>query len=111
MEHKYGWSFSQQQMVNAKNDLRGKIFFLLLCVDPKTKSEYQNIDVEKAFDSLLRNLDGYNVLFNCPVEIVRIMCLLEAALDEYKKPNFQFGVYRKLVLDAGSEVLQIKEVD
>lgn len=111
MEHKYGWSFSQQQMVNTKNDLRKKIFFLLLCVDPKTKSEYQNIDVEKAFDSLLRNLNGYNELFDYPVEIVRIMCLLEAALNEYKNSNFHFNAYRKLILDAGSEVLKIKEVD
>lgn len=111
MKHKYGWDFTKEQMADAKTDLRGKIFFLLLCVDPKTKFEYQNIDVEKAFDSLLRNLDGYNKLFNCPVEIVRIMCLLEAALDEYRNSNFQFSIYRKLILDAGSEVLKIKEVE
>lgn len=110
MKHKYGWDFTKEQISDAKTDLRGKIFFLLLCVDPKTKSEYQNIDVETAFDSLLRNLDGYNKLFDCPVEVVRTMCLLEAALNEYKKPDFQFSIYRKLVLDAGSEVLKIKEV-
>ncbi len=110
MKHKYGWDFTKEQISDAKTDIRGKIFFLLLCVDPKTKSEYQNIDVETAFDSLLRNLDGYNKLFDCPVEVVRTMCLLEAALNEYKKPDFQFSIYRKLVLDAGSEVLKIKEV-
>ena len=110
MKHKYGWDFTKEQISDAKTDIRGKIFFLLLCVDPKTKSEYQNIDVETAFDSLLRNLDGYNKLFDCPVEVVRTMCLLEAALNEYKKPDFQFSIYRKLILDAGSEVLKIKEV-
>ena len=110
MKHKYGWDFTKEQISDAKTDIRGKIFFLLLCVDPKTKSEYQNIDVETAFDSLLRNLDGYNKLFDYPVEVVRTMCLLEAALNEYKKPDFQFSIYRKLVLDAGSEVLKIKEV-
>lgn len=111
MLHKYGWDFSQPQIINTKSDLRRKIFFLLLCVDPKTKDEYVNVDVKTAFDSLLRNLGGFNELFRCPVEVVKIMSLLEAALKEYMNPDFQFSVYRKLVLDAGSEVLKIKEVD
>lgn len=111
MQHKYEWDFSQNQITEAKNDLRSKIFFLLLYVDPKTKDNYKNIEVEKAFDILLRSIGGLNELFNYPVEIVRVMELLEAALIEYKNPNFQFSIYRKLVLDAGSEVLKIKEVE
>ena len=111
MLHKYGWDFSQPQIISTKSDLRRKIFFLLLCVDPKTKDEYVNVNVETAFDSLLRSLGGFNELFRYPVEVVRIMSLLEAALKEYMNPDFQFSVYRKLVLDAGSEVLKIKEVD
>ena len=110
MKHKYGWEFYKRTNIGCQDRSSWKNILLLLCVDPKTKSEYQNIDVETAFDSLLRNLDGYNKLFDCPVEVVRTMCLLEAALNEYKKPDFQFSIYRKLVLDAGSEVLKIKEV-
>jgi len=38
------------------------------------------------------------------------MSLLESALQEYEKgEEFDFSLYRKLVLDAGSEVMKIRE--
>lgn len=109
MLYKYG-EFTSNQMSETKKYLRKRIFFLLLIVDPQTRNDYLNINVNDAFNSELTKIGGMNnILFN-PPELVRIMSLLEAALMEYQKECFDFGKYRKLILDAGNEVLKIKEV-
>lgn len=107
--HKYG-EFESSQISETKDKIRKQIYFLLLCVDPQTKDEYLNIDVNKAFDGLLRKISGLNSILFYPVEIVKVISLLEAALMEYNSPEFKFVNYRKLILDAGNEVLKIKEV-
>ena len=109
MEHLYG-EFTQNQIAQTKKSLRGSIFFLLLCVDPKTSAEYINIDVNKSFNGLLLKLGGMNELLMSQPELVTVMSLLQAALVEYNSPEFDFQTYRKLILDAGAEVLKLKEV-
>lgn len=109
MIYKYG-EFSDNQIKNTKEYMRRRIFFLLLIVDPKTKDEYKNVNVCDAFDCELRKLAGLNSILFEPPEIVRIISLLEAALIEYSSENFNWHKYRKLILDAGNEVLKIKEV-
>ncbi len=109
MVYKYG-EFSEGQIQSIKTRLRKQIFFLLLCVDPSTKDQYDNVDPEAAINNVLTTLGGLNGLLNYPNEIVTISSLLMAALIEYKKEDFNFDAYRKLVLDAGSDVLKIPEV-
>ena len=46
MKNLYG-EFTQTQISKIKKSLRGSIFFLLLCVDPKISNEYENVDVNK----------------------------------------------------------------
>ena len=110
MHGKYG-SYSSTQISSIKSQLRKSIFFLLLYVDPKTRHEYPNIDVVAAFRSLQLKLNGLNRILLEPPELVETMILLESALEEYEKDDnvFNFQLYRKLVLDAGSEVMKIKE--
>lgn len=108
-KHKYG-EFEENQIEITKKAIRKQIFFLLLCVDPESDEDYSNIDVAAAFNGLLKKLGGLNSILFYPPELVRVISLLEAALIEYNNPDFQFSVYRKLVLDAGSEVKKIKEV-
>lgn len=110
MTHKYG-SFSQSQIGATKKDIRKQIIFLLSIVDPNLKDKYQHIDVKAAFQSLLDELSGMNDLLFHPPELVIVMSLLEAALNEYNSENFNFGRYRKLILDAGAKVNAIREVD
>ena len=105
MKHKYGY-FSQRQIDLTKQSIRKSIFFLLLCADPNTKQEYQYINV-----NLLNRLGGLNKLLYEPSELVTIMSLLEQALSLYDEKDFNFKLYRKLLLDAGSEVLKIKGGD
>lgn len=110
MNYKYG-NLSKEQIVETRIYIRKQIYFLLLIVDPKTKEEYENINVNDAFNGLMIKLSGLNELLQYPTELVRVMSLLEAALIEYNKEDFSYSVYRKLILDAGSEVLKIyKEV-
>ena len=108
MKHLYG-EFTTNQIAEIKKSLRGSIFFLLLCVDPETSKEYKDIDVNKCFKGLLMKMGGLNELLLCPVELVNTMSLLQAAMIEFNNPNFQFKIYRKLILDAGVEVEKIRE--
>lgn len=109
MVHKYG-EFSENQIALTKKSIRGSIFFLLLCVDNETKDEYEDVDVNEAFTNLLNKLGGLNSILFEPPELVTVISLLERAMWTYNKPKFNFYKYRKLLLDAGSEVLKIKEV-
>ena len=109
MQHLYG-EFTQNQIAEIKKSLRGSIFFLLLCVDKETAPEYKDVDVNKSFNGLLLKIGGLNHLLMCQPELVTVMSLLQAAMMEYNNPEFNFHVYRKLILDAGAEVDKLKEV-
>ena len=108
-KYKYG-DFEDGQIDEAKKRMRKQIYFLLLYVDPATRDEYAHVDVEKAFTGILRQFDGLNEILFYPPALVKIISLLEEAKKEYLSSDFRFDVYRKLVLDAGNEVLNIEEV-
>lgn len=110
MKTKYG-SFSKNQISETKKYIRKSIFFLLLYVDPKTKDSYKNIDVDTAFLNLLYKLDGLNSILLEPPELVIVMSLLEFAWKEYNSNDFDFNIYRKLILDAGAEIMCVKDGD
>lgn len=110
MKHKYG-NFTESQMMLTKKLIRKQIFFLLLCADPETKNNYKHVDLNSAFEGLLYKLDGLKSVLGEPQELVDVISLLEEALIKYNEPEFNFSVYRKLILSAGSIVDIIKEVD
>ena len=102
-------TFTQGQMSQYKEKMRKQIFFLLLVVDPETIDQYKDVDVCQAFSNVLRTFGGYNDLIGSPVEMVTVLSMRNAARLELDKQEFDFQVYRKLILDAGSEVLKIRE--
>ena len=104
----YG-KFENYQMNNYKKKLHKDLFWLLLYKDPKTKNNYENIDFEKYFTFLLKKIDGLNELLFYPSEIIEMLSLLEAALIETKKENYNWSVYRKLILDSQALVDKIGE--
>ena len=110
MKHNYG-VFTENQIAGFKKRIRKKIFFLLLSVDKKTADQFEYIDKQKAFNSLLYELGGASNVFFQPTEIVEAVNLLEEARDELTSDEFDYMVYRKLLLDAGSAIGRIKEVD
>lgn len=105
---KYG-SYTDSQLSATKQYIRKQIFYLLLYVDPQTKAEYPNVNVNKAFQGLQYKLGGLNSILFEPPSLITVMSLLEAALLEYQKSDFNFNTYRKLVLDAGNEVKKIDD--
>lgn len=109
MKHLYG-EFTQNQIAQTKKSLRSSIFFLLLYVDPKTSHEFVGVDVNKSFKRLLLKMGGLNQLLMSQPELVTVMSLLQAAMIEYNSPEFNFLLYRELILDAGDEVNKLKEV-
>lgn len=112
ISYKYG-TYGDKQLTDSTSYIRKQIFYLLLYVDPKTKEEYKDTDVCKAFNGLMYKLGGLNSLLLEPPALVSVMSMLEAALLEYQNVinnlQFDFNKYRKLILDAGNEVLKIKE--
>ena len=56
-------------------------------------------------------MGGMNELLLCQPELVTTMSLLQAALIEFNNPEFDFGKYRKLILDAGAEINKLREED
>ncbi len=110
MKTKYG-SFTADQIRETKRSLRGSIFFVLLCIDPETAHEHTEVDVNKLFDNLLFKIDGLNEILMHQKELVDIMSLLQEAKIQYNRPDYDFSICRKLILDAGSEVLKLKDGD
>ena len=96
MKHLYG-EFTQNQIAETKKSLRGSIFFLLLCVDKKTAHEYEDVDVNKNFQGLLLKIGGLNQLLMNQPELVTVLSLLQSAMNEYNKPEFNFHIYIKIM--------------
>lgn len=105
VEHKYG-EFADMQLDEIKRTLRKRIFFLLLVAEDETKERFPDINLEQANTTLLWRISGLNELLGEPPELVTVLSLLEEARTTIK-PDFDFAKYRKLVLDAGNEIMQI----
>ena len=108
-QHKYG-EFADKQIDEIKEILRHRIFFLLLVAEDEAKNnkvEYPHIDLMKANTSLLWRISGLNELLGNPIELVTVLGLLEEAKNTIKGDNFNFKKYRKLILDAGEEIMKI----
>lgn len=106
---KYG-DYSPTQISSVKKSLQKSIFYLLLYVDPQTRDQYPGIDVNKAFQSLQFRINGLNSILLEPPELVETMGYLESAQQIWNN-EFDFATYRKLILDAGAEIMKVKEVD
>lgn len=110
MKTKYG-EIPPQQVASAKSKIQKSIFHLLLYVDPIESIKFQNVDVNEAFQSVFTQLMGFNKILLEPPEVVLTMDLLEVALDLYNSDDFCWPKYRKLILDAGSKIMEVKEGD
>ena len=107
-QHKYG-EFADMQISEIKEILRKRIFFLLLVAeDLEAKVKFPEVDLEQANTTLLWRISGLNELLGEPIELVTVLSLLEEAKNTIK-PDFNFAKYRKLILDAGAEVMKIAD--
>lgn len=106
--YKYG-KFTDMQIDEIKEVLRKRIFFLLLVAeDIEAKTEFPEVDLKQANTTLLWRISGLNKLLGNPPELVTVLSLLEEAKQTIK-PDFDFAKYRKLILDAGAEIMKIAD--
>lgn len=101
--------FDDNQIEEYKVKLHRELFWLLLYKDPKLEYKYNNINYDKFFTFLMKRLDGLNEILDYPVELVQIMSSLQAAFNEAHKDEFNYKMYRKLILDAHSLVDKINK--
>lgn len=99
-------SITPEQIEALKKKVCKQIFFLLVVVDPKSSEKYTHIDVDAAISNTLYELNGMNEILQ-HLNIVVAMSYLESARSEYKKDNFDFATYRKLILDAGAKIKEV----
>lgn len=110
ISHKYG-EFADMQISEIKEILRKRIFFLLLVAeDMETKTKFPEVNLEQANTTLLWRISGLNELLGNPTELVTVLSLLEEAKNTIND-NFDFAKYRKLILDAGAEVMKIQSAN
>ena len=106
--HKYG-EFADMQISEIKEVLRKRIFFLLLVAeDLEAKEKFPEVNLEQSNTTLLWRISGLNELLGEPPELVTVLSLLEEAKNSITE-NFDFGKYRKLILDAGAEIMKIAD--
>lgn len=104
--YKYG-EFADMQISEIKEILRKRIFFLLLVAeDLEAKEKFPEVDLMQANTTLLWRISGLNKLLGEPTELVTVLSLLEEAKNTITD-NFDFAKYRKLILDAGAEIMKI----
>ncbi len=109
MKHIYDGEFTDNQISTETKRLQKQIFFILQCADPETKQNYPAIDIAKALESILYEISGLNELLFNPNEIVVVMSLLQEAHTLFASNSYNFRIFRKLLLDAGSKIKEVSQ--
>lgn len=107
MKTLYG-ELTQENFEAYKNKLHKELFWLLIYQDPETKEQYKYVNFEKYLVRLMKKINGLTEILLCPVELITMMTLLQAALIETREDNFDYQAYRKLILDAHSLVDELQ---
>ena len=92
--------FNEKQYYEYRDRLHKKMFWLLLYKDPETRDEYSEVNFNRYFKFLMKELDGLNELLSHPSFLLETMSLLQAAYNETVNDPFDYTNYRKLVLDS-----------
>ena len=110
MKYLYGEFSDNQIKVNASS-MHNDIHKLLLYKDTKITDTIFNSedDFYNYFTNLLLRFGGLNELLSEPPQMVKLMSVLQAALDESRRDNYSFNIFRKLILDAHGYIDSIFE--
>lgn len=99
MKTLYG-EFGDKQFIEYKSKLHSKMFWLLIYKDPETSPDYADVDFNKYFTCLMKEIDGLNDILKRPPKLIEMMSLLQAAMNEVQSPKYNYRIYRKFILDA-----------
>ena len=103
MDTLYG-SVTKNQISEYKKRLHTCVHWLLIYKE----QDYEFL--EERFDSLMKQISGYNTLLGCQVEVLELLSALQAAKNELLSDSYSFACYRKLIFDAHSSVDKLREV-
>ena len=104
MKDIYGGYYSHVQFESEKKSLHAKIHWLLIY------KENGYLKLDAYFVSLLEYISCLNHLFYEPDGIISLLATLQQArIENQKGMNCDFKKYRKLILDAHSQVDKIME--
>lgn len=101
MKTLYG-NVNAEQLEDYRTKLHKKLFWLLIYKDPNLQDEYQHVDFDRYFATLMKELNGLNEILLNPSGLVEILTTLQAAYNETTNIHFDYKEYRKFVLDAHS---------
>lgn len=101
MHYLYG-EFSEDQIRANARLMHNEIHKLLLYKDPNiTETIFDSEDdFLKYFVKILYRFGGLNDMFGRPEQMVVLMATLRAALYEAGRDDFDYKLFRKLILDA-----------
>ena len=101
MKHLYG-EFSDMQILNNAKYMHNEIHKLLLYKDNNVKENIFNSDEDfkNYFQNLLIRFSGLNKLLGEPVYMIHLLSTLQSAYDEVNNIDYNYHIYRKLILDA-----------
>lgn len=101
MEYLYG-EFSDKQIEMNAIAMHNAVHKLLLYKDKNVSGNIFETDEQfrNYFKNLLYRFGGFNELLGEPVQMVSLMSTLQAAYDEIEREEFNFPVFRRLILDA-----------
>lgn len=110
MEYLYG-KLSNYQVKKTFKNLHGDIHKLLIYKDEnfEIKPFEKDDDYEKFFTKLLYKFGSLNVMFKYPPSMIKLITILQAAFIESKKKDFNYEIYRSMILDSHSYLDSVKE--
>lgn len=106
METVYG-ALSDEQMKEQKKQMHKKVHFLLQKMDAKVEDKFPEVDYDQYYKNLMYKFVGMNKLLGEPKVMIDLLSILESSYIEVKKEDFDFKVFRKLILDAHSLIDRI----
>ena len=107
----YG-EFSDDQIKANARLMHGEIHKLLLYKDPELSDQIFKSEEEfyTYFNNLLYRFGGLNTLLGNPKQMIALMSTLQAALGEVQSDQYDWTVFRHLILDAHGYVKAMFEV-
>ena len=111
MNYQYGY-FNDVQIKEVVQNMHSEIHKLLLYKDNKINDIIfiSDIEFKRYFKNLLYKYGGLNAILGYPTELIFFMSSLQAAYNECLSPDFKYGEFRRLILDAHGYLKMMGEV-
>ena len=106
----YG-TFPDNQITQMAKTMHDDVHRLLLYKDENVLDKMFKSDDEfkSYFSNIMFRFGGLNTLLGCPICMVSLLSTLQAAFNVVGSEDYEYQVYRKLILDAHGYIDQVFE--